>query len=141
MKDEKIVKNCEISAFDGRLSRFRSAMTLLCLLTELEKNEAYSNSKNVVKVYRSELAEALKENGKTVSDRTIKGWLLLLALNGAIKYRYQSYGTGQPNTIFISPLFYFNGSVKEYDETLKRWTTFRSDVAPARQEYVEIIVR
>lgn len=136
MKDEKIVKNCEISAFDGRLSRFRSAMTLLCLLTELEKIDAYSSAKNVVKVYRSELAEALKENGKTVSDRTIKGWLLLLALNGAIKYKYQ--GTGQPNAIFISPAFYFNGSAEEYEDALTRWATFRSDVAPARPEYVDI---
>ena len=138
MKDEKIVKNCEISAFDGRLSRFRSAMTLLCLLTELEKIDAYSSAKNVVKVYRSELAEALKENGKTVSDRTIKGWLLLLALNGAIKYKYQGYGTGQPNAIFISPAFYFNGSAEEYEDALTRGATFRSDVAPARPEYVDI---
>lgn len=138
MKNEKICKNCEISAFDGRLSKFRSAVVLLCLLTELAKSGDFGEQKNVVKIYRSELAKALEEDGKTVSDRTIKGWLLLLALNGAIKYKIQGYTANNPNEIFISPAFYFEGTQDEYRATVARWYAFKSDRLPVHPEYTDI---
>lgn len=137
MKSEKIYKNCEISAFDGRLNKFRSAIALLCVLSELAKSGSFGADKNVVKVYRSDIAKALEEDGKTVSDRTIKGWLLLLTLNGAIKYKIQGYNGG-PNEIFISPAFYFEGTLKEYKETVERWNGFESDRQPIRPEFTDI---
>lgn len=138
MKNDRTVRHeRDFTVFDGRLQKIKPAILLLCVLAELAKTESFTDGKNVVLIYRDEIRRALNEDGKTVSDRTVKGWLSLLALNGAIKYKIQGYN-GRPNEIFINPSFAFTGTVAEYAETVARWREFGGDVAAARPEYTYV---
>lgn len=133
-KTETVRHEQDFTVFDGRLNKIKPAILLLCVLAELAKAEGFTSEKNVVLIYRDEIRCALNEDGKTVSDRTVKGWLSLLALNGAIKYKIQGYN-GRPNEIFINPAFAFTGTAAEYAATVARWREFSGDVVAVRPEY------
>lgn len=106
----------EISKFDllifddKQINAISKAMLLLNLLMQM------SSEYNVVKVKKTELAEALSK-----STRTITSWILVLCGAGAIKYKY----TGEYR---INPKLYFKGSLEQYQETLLDWQSFKSDV-------------
>ncbi|MBR2385099.1 MAG: replication/maintenance protein RepL [Clostridia bacterium] len=106
----------EISKFDllifddKQIQKISKAMLLLNLLI------AMSNERNVVKVTKTKIADALSK-----SIRTITSWILVLCGAGAIKYKY----TGEYR---INPKFYFKGSLADYEETLVDWQNFKSDV-------------
>lgn len=106
----------EISKFDllifddVQIQKISKAMLLLNLLI------AMSNEHNVVKVKKTDIANALSK-----SIRTVTSWILVLCGAGAIKYKY----TGEYR---INPKFYFRGSFAEYEETVLDWQAFKSDV-------------
>ena len=122
---EKIVKQCDLTVFDGRLSYMRPAMQLLNVLVCLR------DSDNTLKANVKTLVEAMSDANRKVSERTMRGWLMILAQNGAIKYKYGG-------KIIVNPLYVFNGSLQAYNSTVSNWNAFRSDVAPYDASFVLI---
>ena len=107
---------CDLTVFDGRLSYIRCAQQLLNVLVVLREPT------NVLSVSVKELVEALSDGGKGVSARTVRGWLNLLAKNGAIKYKYSG-------KMIINPNYVFEGTEDEFVNALQAWESFKSDVA------------
>lgn len=114
------IKN-EICIFDGRLSYIRCAQQLLQVLVYLK------NSDNEINTSAKELQGALSDFNRTVSTRTVRGWLSLLAKNGAIKYKYSG-------RIIVNPRYDFDGSAEAYRQCVERYNNFKSDVAEIEQK-------
>lgn len=108
---------CDLSVFDGRLSYMRCAQQLLSVLVFLRETQS-----NTLTVSTKELVEALSDSGGTVSARTVRGWLNILAKNGAIKYKYSG-------KMIINPYYVFDGTEDDFFSAVKRWEEFKSDVA------------
>ena len=106
----------DMSVFIGRLAYIRPAQQLLAVLSYLR------DQTNELKTSVKELVEAISEDNRTVSARTVRGWLNLLAKNGAIKYKYSG-------KIMINPNYVFEGTEDEFISALQAWESFKSDVA------------
>lgn len=113
---QKVIE-CDLSIFDGRLSFIRCAQQLLNVLVFLRNTKT-----NTLQVKSKELVEALSDSGGTVSTRTVRGWLNILAKNGAIKYKYSG-------KMMINPNYVFMGTEDEFISALTAWEEFNSDVA------------
>lgn len=116
MKAELISINCDLSIFEGRLSYIRCAQQLLNVLVYLK------DVNNLINVKVKELVTVLSDSNKSVSARTVRGWLAILAKNGAIKYKYSG-------KIIINPNYVFYGTAENFYSTVKVWEEFKSDVA------------
>lgn len=109
---------CDLTVFDGRFAYIKPAMLFLNVLVNCR-----DKSNNVVKMDRQDMLEAVcDENDKKVTERTLKGWISLLCMNGAIKY---NYGT---NVAIINPEYVFEGSQEEFNKALNNYKKFKSDV-------------
>lgn len=100
----------DLSIFGERLEKMKSAMLLLNIY--IQKCDAL----NRIQIKKTDLADVL---GK--SRRTITNWIIILARNGAIKYKYS--GSAR-----LNPFFSFNGSKEDYALAQKEWNDFKSDI-------------
>ena len=99
---------CDLSIFDGRLSYMRCAQQLLNVLVYLREQTT-----NSLHISAKELVSALSDAGGTVSARTVRGWLNILAKNGAIKYKYSG-------KMIINPYYVFDGTEDDFFSAVKR---------------------
>ena len=114
------IKN-DMSIFDGRLSYMRCAQQLLSVLVYLKKEN------NFISTNVKTLQSVLSDQHRTVCTRTIRGWLALLAKNGAIKYKYSG-------KIMVNPRYDFSGTLEDYVATCETYENFKSDVAEIEQK-------
>ena len=115
MDNNVSIKN-NLSIFEGRLSYMRCAQQLLNVLVFLK------DASNVVKANAKTLQSVLSDQHRTVCTRTIRGWLAILAKNGAIKYKYSGKA-------IINPRYDFEGTLEAYVKTCEDYENFKSDVA------------
>ena len=111
-----ISTQCDLTVLDGRLSFIRPAQQLLNVLVNLRERGNFLN------ISVKELVEALSDSNRTVSARTVRGWLNLLAKSGAIKYKYGG-------KMIINPYYVFEGTEGELANAVRAWEEFKSDVA------------
>ncbi len=116
MKSHNVSIQCDLSVFDGRLSYMRCAQQLLSVLVYLREPT------NTLQISTKELIQALSDENKSVSARTVRGWLNILAKSGAIKYKYSG-------KMIINPHYVFDGTENDFFTAVKRWEEFKSDVA------------
>lgn len=100
----------DLSVFGNRLQKMKSAMLLLNIY--IQKCDEY----NRIELKKNELADVL---GK--SRRTITNWIIILARNGAIKYKYSG-------STRLNPFFSYNGTSEAYQMAQKEWNNFKSDI-------------
>lgn len=101
----------DLSVFGNRLQKMKSAMLLLNIY--IQKCDEY----NRIELKKNELADVL---GK--SRRTITNWIIILARNGAIKYKYSG-------STRLNPFFSYNGTSEDYKKAQDEWRDFKSDIA------------
>ncbi len=106
----------DLSIFEGRLSYMRCAQQLLSVLVFLK------DGNNLISTNVKTLQSVLSDQHRTVCTRTIRGWLALLAKNGAIKYKYSG-------RIMVNPRYDFDGTLEDYVATCENYENFKSDVA------------
>ncbi len=109
----------DITIFEDRLKYMNKALTLLNILVQAK------DSFNRVTAKKYDIAKLVAKN-----PRTVAGWLRLLSLNGAIKYKYSG-------DIMVNPYFAFDGSDEEYEKTTLDWAKFRSDTPALKPEYTK----
>lgn len=116
MNDEMVIM-CDLTVFNGRFRYLKTAMLLLNVLVNLRAPD------NTVNLTREDMLDAISDGTSAdYTDKSLKGWLTLLAKNGAIKYRDNA------TKIMINPHYVFKGSNKEFYNVVMKWETFKSDV-------------
>ena len=100
----------DLSIFGNRLQKMKSAMLLLNIY--IQKCDEY----NRIELKKKELADVL---GK--SKRTIANWIIILARNGAIKYKYSG-------STRLNPFFAYSGTSEDYKQAQIEWRNFKSDI-------------
>ena len=121
---EKTILINDLSVFSDNFDYIRCATLLLNVLTFLR-----DKSNNTVTINANELRAAVSDK-KTVSARTLRGWLLILTRCGAIKYNNENY--------IINPLYVFEGSEAEYRATVSRWNAFQNKTKSVKYAYIVI---
>lgn len=104
------VNNYDLAIFADRLNKIKPAFLLLNVY--IQKVDCT----NRLKVSKSDLAQNLG-----FSRRTITNWILILARNNVIKYKYSG-------ETFLNPYFSFRGTVQEYLDAKIEWEKFASDI-------------
>lgn len=121
---EKTVLIYDLSVFSDNFDYLRCATLLLNVLTFLR-----DKSNNTVSISAEELRSAVSDK-KTVSPRTLRGWLLILARCGAIKYNGNDY--------VINPLYVFEGTEAQYRSAVARWNDFKGKANSVKYAYIVI---
>ncbi len=109
----------DLTSFGERLGEIKRALLLLDLLVQIK------DKFNRAHVRKQALAAALGYNYRTISLH-----MEILAKNGAIKYRYSG-------SVRLNPFFSFDGTAADYDEAVREWFAFSSDIPAIKPEYVQ----
>lgn len=109
----------DLTTFGERIYKIQRALFLLDILVQI-KDEL-----NGLQINKQAIATVLKK-----SYRSVSYWIEILAKNGAIKYRYS--GSAR-----LNPFFAFDGTAADYDEAVREWFAFRSDIPAIKPEYVQ----
>lgn len=123
MSEKTLIIN-DLSIFSDNFDYIRCATLLLNVLTFLRNKED-----NTVNISAEELRSACSVK-KTISARTLRGWLLILTRCGAIKYNNVNY--------IINPLYVFEGTEAQYRATVQRWNDFQTKTKSVKYAYIVI---
>ncbi len=120
-KMENQVIICDLSVFSGRFKYLKNAMLLLQILVNCRQ------ANNCLNISRQDMIEALSDGSEPAyTDKSVKGWLTLLAKNDAIKFR--SNKKLQLYHLMLNPNYVFEGTTEDYANALKNWQLFKSEV-------------
>ena len=100
-----------LSIVSENLKEIKPAMLLLNIF--MQKRDEL----NRIEVSKREISAALD-----IPVRTVARWLMLLAKNGLIKYKYS--GSAR-----LNPDFFYIGTAEDYEKALKEWHNFKSNIA------------
>lgn len=121
---EKTVLINDLSIFSDNFDYMRCATLCLNVLTFLR-----NKTDNTVTISATELRSAVSDK-KAVSARTLRGWLLILARSGAIKYSGNDY--------VINPLYVFEGTEAQFRDAVERWNNFQTKTKSVKYAYIVI---
>ena len=109
----------DLTIFGERLGKIERALVLLNLFIQIK------DKLNRVHVKKEKLAVVIEKSYRTVSD-----YIKILAENGAIKYTYSG-------SVRLNPFFSFDGTAADYNEAVREWFAFRSDIPALKLEYIQ----
>lgn len=104
------INHYNLEPFADKLRQIKPAMVLLNVYMQKRDNL------NRIECKKDDIAAALG-----VARRTVTNWIIILARNGLIKYKYS--GSAR-----LNPFFSFDGSEDDFEQAKNEWYSFKSDI-------------